>query len=86
MKTTDSALLHACSYSAIAVAKAGNAISQATRLNLGKFRGSRASDLNKMLRSKFDLSSSEVRFEASTRDLRSNREVRNSIKMILLTT
>jgi hypothetical protein len=37
MKTTDSALLHACSYSAIAVAKAGNAISQAPRLNLENF-------------------------------------------------
>ena len=62
------------------------AIPQASRLNLGKFRGSRSGGLNKVLRTKIDLSSHEVSFKESTRILRSNREVRNSIKIILLTT
>jgi hypothetical protein len=43
--------------SAIAVAKAGNALPQMQRLNLGKFRGSRAGGLERVLRAKNDLSS-----------------------------
>jgi hypothetical protein len=48
--------------SAIAIAKAGNALPQAQRLNLGKFRGSRAGGLDEVLRAKRDFSSGEVQF------------------------
>jgi hypothetical protein len=46
--------------SAIAIAKAGNALSQVQRLNLGKFRGSRAGGLDDVLRSKNDHSSGKM--------------------------
>ncbi len=59
------------------------AIPQAQRLNLGKFRGSRSGGLNKVLRTKIDLSPHEVSFKVSTRDLWSNREVRNRKKAIV---
>jgi hypothetical protein len=42
------------------------AIPQASRLNLGKFRGSRAGGLGDVLRTKKDLSSSEVQFKLPT--------------------
>lgn len=49
-----------CSYSAIAAAKAGNALPQMQRLNLGKFRGPRAGELDKVLQSKRDRSSIDL--------------------------
>jgi hypothetical protein len=44
------------------------ALPQASRLNLGKFRGSRTSELDKVLRPKKNLSSSEVQFKVPTCD------------------
>jgi hypothetical protein len=46
--------------SAIAIAKAGNALPQVQRLNLGKFRGSGSCELDRVLRAKNDLSSGEI--------------------------
>jgi hypothetical protein len=59
------------------------AISQAQRLNLGKFWGSSTCGLDKVLRTKKILLRTKCNFKLSTRILRINREERNRKKAIV---